>query len=275
MAKTHLLLPLQLSLLLVTCFTVFAAEDENIVSFVAMPPSHHGGFHSVSPAMAPSPHHHHHHHHNSHPPTSTPTPTPKPATPPPAHPPSHHHHAHPPSKAPVHPPKSSHPPAHPPKSSHPPAHPPALPPHLPPTYPPKPHIPFQRKFVAVQGVVFLKSCKYAYNDTLSEATPLAGAIVKLQCNNTAKPLTYQAQTDKNGYFLLLAPKTVTNYAIHKCKASLVPSKLPLVKKPTDLHGGVSGAILRVDKKKPLIIVNKVDYALFTTGPFAFEPKCYH
>ncbi|KAK3204135.1 hypothetical protein Dsin_018181 [Dipteronia sinensis] len=259
MAKT-LLLPLQLSLLLVTCFTVFAAEDENIVSFVAMPPHHH----SVSPAMAPSPHHHHHHH--SHPPTSTPTPTPKPATPPPAYPPSHHHHhAHPPSKAPVHPPKSSHPPAHPP----------ALPPHLPPTYPPKPSFPFPRKLVAVQGVVFLKSCKYAYNDTLSEATSLAGAFVKLQCNNTAKPLTAQAQTDKNGYFLLLAPKTITNYAIHKCKASLVPSKLPLVKKPSDLHGGVSGAILKVDKKKPLVIVNKVDYALFTVGPFAFEPKCYH
>ncbi|KAK2642143.1 hypothetical protein Ddye_023906 [Dipteronia dyeriana] len=257
MAKT-LLLPLKLSVLLVTCFTVFAAEDENIVSFVAVPPNHHGGYHSVSPAMAPSPHHHHH----SHPPTSTPTPTPKPATPPPSH---HHHHAHPPSKAPVHPPKSSHPPAHPP----------ALPPHLPPTYPPKPSFPFLRKLVAIQGVVFLKSCKYAYNDTLTEATPIAGAIIKLQCNNTAKPLTAQAQTDKNGYFLLLAPKTLTNYAIHKCKVSLVPSKLPLVKKPSDLHGGVSGAILKVDKKKPLVIVNKVDYALFTVGPFAFEPKCYH
>ncbi|KAL5772410.1 hypothetical protein ACOSP7_012014 [Xanthoceras sorbifolium] len=275
MAKTLLLL--QLSLLLVTCFTVFA-EDENVVSWVAMPPHH-----SLPPAMAPPPHHHHHH---SHPPTSTPTPSPS----------HHHHHGHPPSKAPAHPPTSHPPPAHPPTShpppahpptshtppahpptSHPPpAHPPVLPPHMPPTYPPKPSYPFARKLVAVQGVVFLKSCKYAGNNTLSEATPLAGAIVKLQCNNTAKPLTAQAQTDKNGYFLLLAPKTITNYAVHKCKASLVPSsKLPMCKQPSDLHGGVSGAILNVDKKKPLVSVNKVEYALFTVGPFAFEPKCPH
>ncbi|TXG58125.1 hypothetical protein EZV62_015954 [Acer yangbiense] len=63
--------------------------------------------------------------------------------------------------------------------------------------------------------------------------------------------------------------------LNMCKASLVLSKLPLVKKPSDLHSGVSGAILKVDKKKPLVIVNKVDYAIFTVGPFAFETKCYH
>ncbi|KAK4833894.1 hypothetical protein QYF36_013012 [Acer negundo] len=55
-------------------------------------------------------------------------------------------------------------------------------------------------------------------------------------------------------------------------ASLVPSKLPLVKKPSDLHSGVGGAILKVDKKKPLVIVNKVDYALFTVDHLPLSPN---
>jgi hypothetical protein len=39
-----------------------------------------------------------------------------------------------------------------------------------------------------------------------------GAAVKLQCNNTKYPTVETTKTDKNGYFFLRAPKTITSYA---------------------------------------------------------------
>ncbi|KAK7246491.1 hypothetical protein RIF29_41360 [Crotalaria pallida] len=276
-------LPLFL-LLAVSTFGVFAQEPHT-------PP------HSPlpTPYAAPPPHHHHH----PHPHSPTPTPTPSPLHPPtthsplhpPAHPPHHHHHHHhplapspaplkppvlhpPSSPAPVKPPTHHHyPPAPAPAPLKPPTHhhyPPAPAPVHPPVPVPAPAVhPFPRSFVAVQGVVYTKSCKYVGVDTLLGATPVLGAVVKLECNNTKyRPLVQTVKTDTNGYFYLEAPKTITTYAFHKCKVFLVSSPTGL--KPSNLHGGLTGSTL-----KPLkpFESNKLPFLLFNVGPLAFEPKC--
>ncbi|XP_030528794.2 LOW QUALITY PROTEIN: non-classical arabinogalactan protein 31 [Rhodamnia argentea] len=148
---------------------------------------------------------------------------------------------------------------------HPPVHPPAHPPAHPPMGP------MSRRFIAVQGVVYCKSCKYSGVETLLGATPLLGAVVKLECNNTKyRPTVQTAKTDKNGYFFLMAPKTITTFAFHKCKASLASSPLPTCRLPSPLHGGAAGAVLRPEK--PALIDN-LPYMVFNVGPFAFEPQC--
>ncbi|PSS10228.1 Non-classical arabinogalactan protein [Actinidia chinensis var. chinensis] len=180
---------------------------------------------------------------------------------------SPHHNA--PSYPPVEAPKQP--------KSHPPA--PSQPPVQPPTHSPS-HAPLpQRIFVAVQGVVYCKSCKYCGVDTLLEATPLVGASVKLQCNNTKNPLVQEAKTDKNGYFFMMGPKSITNFGSHKCKVSLATSPMATCKKPTNLHAGLQGAILMPQGQPPVTSLPKPPppYQLFTVGPFAFEPstKCSH
>ncbi|EEF50850.1 structural constituent of cell wall, putative [Ricinus communis] len=255
MAKALVLL--QLSLL---CFTVFS--DEEIEAVSPIPPHHHG--YSHHPAMSPTqpPNYHPPHHHHAHPPTVAPSLAP-----------THHHHHHrhhAPVYAPMHSPAHSpmphsHAPVHPPVHS-PPAQP--HPPVKPPARSPSSHFP--RSFVAVQGVVYCKSCKYSGVDTLLGASPVLGATVKLQCNNTKYPQEAKATTDKNGYFYLQAPKSITNYGAHKCKVSLVSAPNTACSKITDLHGGLSGGILRPQKK---FVANKLPFVLYTVGPFAFEPKC--
>jgi len=177
MAKA-LLASVPLFLLLAVSSSVVAEELETL------PPSYP---HPHSPTQAPlhppasAPHPHHHHHH--HPPAPAPAPVHPPSppthhnyppTPAPAKSPTHHHHHHP--SAPVHPPLN--PPVKPPVPVHPPLNPPVKPPvpvH-PPLNPPAPVHPFPRSYVAVQGVVYVKSCKYAGVDTLLGATPLLGSL---------------------------------------------------------------------------------------------------
>ncbi|KHN07246.1 Pistil-specific extensin-like protein [Glycine soja] len=211
------------------------------------------------PANAPHPHHHHHHHHPPAPapapvhPPSPPTHHNYPPTPAPAKSPTHHHHHHP--SAPVHPPLN--PPVKPPVPVHPPLNPPA------------PVHPFPRSYVAVQGVVYVKSCKYAGVDTLLGATPLLGAVVKLECNNTKYKLVQTSKTDKNGYFYIGAPKSITTYGAHKCNVVLVSAPYGL--KASNLHGGVTGALLRPEKP---FLSKKLPFVLYTVGPLAFEPNCH-
>ncbi|KAF8409235.1 hypothetical protein HHK36_005309 [Tetracentron sinense] len=172
--------------------------------------------------------------------------------------------AHPPAHAPGHAPY--HPPSHAPGPA--PSHPPS---HVP-GHGPRHHYPRRSLVVvAVQGVVFCKSCKYLGIDTLLGASPLNGSVVRLECNNRRHPVSKEATTDKNGYFFMLAPKKMTTYEVRKCKVFLVSSPLESCKKPTDLHGGTSGAMLMPEEPRfPL------PFALFTVGPFAFAPtKCYH
>ncbi|XP_047973987.1 pistil-specific extensin-like protein [Salvia hispanica] len=136
-------------------------------------------------------------------------------------------------------------------------------------HPPAPapsHLPV-RKMVAVQGVVYCKSCKYRGVDTLTGATPLAGAVVKLQCNNSKTSMEEKKTSDKNGYFFFM-PQKLTTSGSHKCKVFLVSSPSAACNVPTNLHGGALGAILLrepVDaRSKPL------PFELFTVGPFAFD-----
>ncbi|KZV53255.1 pistil-specific extensin-like protein [Dorcoceras hygrometricum] len=147
-----------------------------------------------------------------------------------------------------------------------PPHPPSTPPAKPPSYPPL----TPRNFVAVQGVVYCKSCKYVGVDTLTGAAPLSGAVVKLQCNNTKYHLEEQATTDKNGFFFFM-PKKVTTSGSHKCKVFLVSSPLSICKVPTNLNNGAAGATLKATKPPVTTGDKKLPYKLFTVGPFAFEP----
>ncbi|MBV5337785.1 MAG: pollen Ole e 1 allergen/extensin family protein, partial [Deltaproteobacteria bacterium] len=170
---------------------------------------------------------------------------------------------YPPTKAPVKPPTK--PPVKPP------VYPPAKPPVMPPVYPPK----FNRSLVAVRGTVYCKSCKYASFDTLIDAKPIEGAVVRLSCKSK-KAIVAETTTDKNGYFLLLAPKTVTNFGFRGCRVYLVKSKDYKCSKVSKLFGGDIGAVLKPEKRpgKSIVIVNNLTYGLFNVGPFAFNPTCH-
>ncbi|XAR66474.1 hypothetical protein NMG60_11012731 [Bertholletia excelsa] len=185
-----------------------------------------------------------------------------------------------PPAQPPNPPKKSNPPAqapYPPKKSPPPA---TRPPHIPPPAArpsPSPAYPLpKRKLLAVQGVVYCKSCKYPGVETLLGATPLQGAKVTLQCNNTKyQPMRLVGTTDKNGYFFIMGTNNITTFASHKCRVFLLSSPVATCKKPTDLHCGQTGAALVPSKPPQKPAVPPLPFDLFTVGPFAFEPptKC--
>ncbi|OVA07749.1 Pollen Ole e 1 allergen/extensin [Macleaya cordata] len=130
-----------------------------------------------------------------------------------------------------------------------------------------------RKPIAVQGVVFCKPCKYAGKDTLQDASPLPGAIVKMVCENAKSPrspIVRVVTTDKHGYFFILPTKRVTSYGAQKrCRVFLaLPPKGSNCTNPTYLNWGKSGAYL-----KPTKPTTPVEFALYSVGPFAFEPVC--
>ncbi|KAF9590002.1 hypothetical protein IFM89_030152 [Coptis chinensis] len=230
MALFNVLLAIQLTLVIMSMSTV--DSHNQVWPPVSAPvPSH---IH-VSP---PPPSHNHHHV----------------SPPPPSHnhyhvsppPPSHNHHVSPPPPSHIHPPA----PAPSPMNVH--------------------HHPHTRSPIAVQGVVYCKSCKYVKYDTIWGATPLSGAVVKLQCNNSKKPTIVKAKTDKNGYFFLQARKEVTTYrSSHKCRVFLVSSPLSSCNTPTNFNGGLTGAFLKYEKQQ-----DPTHFSLFTVGPLAFAPnKC--
>ncbi|GLT82860.1 hypothetical protein SLE2022_011930 [Rubroshorea leprosula] len=183
-----------------------------------------------------------------------------------------HHHGYPPRHPPTQPP--SHGPYPPPKplppKPAPPLHPPKPAPG--PAHPPTRH-PISWGIVAVEGLVYCKSCKNPGVDTLLGASPIVDATVKLVCNNTKNPEVTEAKTDKNGYFFLQASKPMTKDGAKACKVFLGPSPLPKCSKPSPLNGGVSGAELKFEKDFPSW--NKLfPYFLYKVGPLAYEPKCY-
>ncbi|KAI3940234.1 hypothetical protein MKW92_004463 [Papaver armeniacum] len=136
--------------------------------------------------------------------------------------------------------------------------------------PPK-YVP-EKRLIAVQGVVYCKSCKYTAYNTLMEATALPGATVKMVCVTSTKkknkPVVLTAVTDKNGYFFIPPSKKVSHLGAQKrCRVFLfsAPKKSKSMT-PTNLNSGITGAYLkRVKPSKPL------PFALFTVGPFAYAP----
>ncbi|XP_024992947.1 non-classical arabinogalactan protein 30 [Cynara cardunculus var. scolymus] len=270
-------------MVLTSCFmvNVFGGDDLDLVSWTQAP--HHAP--SYPPVGAPPPHHHHKgpggHHHKpavpptAHPPTVAPVhpPIKTPVAPPtkaPVAPPTKAPVA-PPTKAPVAPPTKA--PVKPPTKA--PVKPPTKAPVHPPIHSPAPkHAPLPtRRQVAVRGVVYCKACKYKGVDTLMAATPLQGAVVLLTCNNTKYPLRVKATTDKNGFFFIMPPKTLTTYGAHTCRVTLLSSPKATCNQPTNLHYGLKGATLVLTPKphgSSLPAAPPLPFDVFTVGPFAFE-----
>ncbi|KAK1368683.1 Pistil-specific extensin-like protein [Heracleum sosnowskyi] len=237
---------LHLALIFSSLVFVLGTTSGHKTSTIAQPPT----------ALAPAPAPHHHkgggHHHHKHAPTPAPV----------------HSPVKPPTQAPA--PTPVKPPVKPVKPPVQPVKPPVQAPVKAPSHAPTP-LP-ARKLVSVQGVVYCKPCNYTGVETLLGATPLLGAVVKLQCNNTKYPLVVQGKTDKNGYFTVNAPKKITTYGVHKCRVFVVSSPEKKCDKPTNLRYGVKGAILQKSTKPPVSTKNASAFEMFTVGPFAFEPS---
>ncbi|KAG7573528.1 hypothetical protein ISN44_As09g018070 [Arabidopsis suecica] len=148
--------------------------------------------------------------------------------------------------------------------------PPIKPPVLPPVYPLK----YNKTLVAVRGVVYCKACKYAGVNNIKGAKPVKDAVVRLVCKNNKNPIS-ETKTDTKGYFMLLAPKTVTNYDIKNCRAFLVKSPDAKCSKVSTFNGGYKGSVLKPVLKPGFssAIIKKFKYAVYNVGPFAFEPTC--
>lgn len=135
--------------------------------------------------------------------------------------------------------------------------------------------------VTEYGTLFVASLFYFFHPLWSDFFPPlllndkcnnncgAGAVVKLECNNTKYKLVQTSKTDKNGYFYIGAPKSITTYGAHKCNVVLVSAPYGL--KASNLHGGVTGALLRPEKP---FLSKKLPFVLYTVGPLAFEPNCH-
>jgi hypothetical protein len=99
---------------------------------------------------------------------------------------------------------------------------------------------------------------------------IEGAIVKLQCDNVKHKVVLKAKTDKKGYFYIGGPKNIAGFSTPRC--NVVLDSAPKVLKPSNLHGGLTGALLKQMKRS---VSKGVSLKLYTVGPFAFEPKCHH
>ncbi|OIV96163.1 hypothetical protein TanjilG_13095 [Lupinus angustifolius] len=99
---------------------------------------------------------------------------------------------------------------------------------------------------------------------------IAGAVVKLECNNTKKTMIQTATTDRNGKFLIEAHKNVSTYGAHKCKVFLFSAPHGL--KRSNIHGGIKGATLRSEAHD---LLGNPKYHLYTVLDLAFEPICPH
>ncbi|AES75352.1 pollen Ole e I family allergen [Medicago truncatula] len=255
MAK--IILALIFLLLQITSFVVFAEELETlhhkpttplhpptkspVHKPLAKPPTHaphHHHHHSPSHAPLPPPHPakpltHHHHQHQHHSPAPSPYHVPTPLQRP-AKPPTLHHHQHPPAHAPTHMPRVS------------------------------------RSSIAVEGVVYVKSCHHAGFDTLKGATLLFGAVVKFQCHNAKYKFVLKAKTNKEGYIYIGSSKNISSYASGHC--NVVLESAPNGLKPSNLHGGLTGAHPKSVKR---IVSKGVSLIRYTVDPLAFEPKCNH
>lgn len=92
----------------------------------------------------------------------------------------------------------------------------------------------------------------------------------MHCRNFFGHVRKIATTDSNGYFFLQAPRTVRAVGAKRCRLALksTPKDSPCTKK-TNINGGKHGAILKLDRS---VRQQSLPFALYTVGPFAFEPN---
>ncbi|RZC65363.1 hypothetical protein C5167_009053 [Papaver somniferum] len=136
-----------------------------------------------------------------------------------------------------------------------------------------------RRLVAVQGYVSCKPCIDVGQDTLMHSVPLPGATVKMICHGKTQdnPLILSAVTDKGGFFFIPPTKKVSEFGAKKrCRVYLhSPPTHSKCQHSTHMNGGLSGAYLR--SIKPSKSSKPLPFALYTVGPFAYEPlpsACY-
>ncbi|CAL0300895.1 unnamed protein product [Lupinus luteus] len=207
----------------------------------ALPPHHHHSPLRHSPAHPP---HHHRYHHHSHAPANSPTHN-HPRTPAPAKPRTNRIYTNILTLA---------------KS-------PTRHIYTPAPVQVNPH-PISTKSFAVEGHVFTKPCNNLGGDPIKGGHPSAGVTVKLECNN--RSIVQKTVTNFNGYFLILADKSITVDKSQNCKAYLVsaPSGLKL----TDLNGGIGGATLIPQHR--IVPWNHLFY-VYKVGDFVVESICKH
>ncbi|KAJ0986429.1 hypothetical protein J5N97_004785 [Dioscorea zingiberensis] len=151
-------------------------------------------------------------------------------------------------------------------SKHPPPPPPAIsvPPALAPisVEPPRPP-PILKLLIAVEGVVYCRSCKLPGYDKILNSAPLPGALAKLVCYNKKEKrgVVVTKKTDRRGYFLIQSQK-LSGFQSRSCKV-VVSSPLKVCSKL--VFPGLPLRFERVIKK------GKSEIALFTAGFFEFSP----
>nr|XP_010911389.1 non-classical arabinogalactan protein 31-like [Elaeis guineensis] len=121
--------------------------------------------------------------------------------------------------------------------------------------------------IAVVGIIYCMSCKLPGYDKYIDASPLPGAVARLQCSSSAPGVTVKGTTDRHGYFLIQTNK-VTNYGAHKCRVFLESSPFPYCNLPVYPAGKRSGAPLKFERNRK---VGSGQQALYTAGGFAFAP----
>ncbi|XP_038981160.1 non-classical arabinogalactan protein 31-like [Phoenix dactylifera] len=121
--------------------------------------------------------------------------------------------------------------------------------------------------IAVEGVIYCRSCKLPGYVESMDASPLPGAVAWLRCNSSAPGVTVKGTTDKNGYFLIQT-NAVTNYGAHKCRVFLGSSPLSYCNVPVYPADQRSGAPLKFER---IIKLGSGQRALYTAGAFAFAP----
>ncbi|KAI9180723.1 hypothetical protein LWI28_007553 [Acer negundo] len=121
--------------------------------------------------------------------------------------------------------------------------------------------------LGIQGIIYCRSG--------SKLTPLEGAVVRITCqvvdDDNECETVYSDETDADGYFFkTLSPlKQLTDglKVIKECKAFLEDSPMEDCKVPTDVNGGISGALLNSYR-----ILNNKSIKLFKVGPFFYTSE---
>ncbi|KAL5862955.1 hypothetical protein ACOSQ3_000469 [Xanthoceras sorbifolium] len=117
----------------------------------------------------------------------------------------------------------------------------------------------------IEGLVFCKS-GYKY-------IPIKGAVVRITCqaidDDDECETVYSDVTDANGYFFktLSTLNLVDGLKLEECKAFLEDSPMENCKVPSDVNGGIRGALLNSYR-----ILSDKNMKLFRAGPFFYTSE---